>query len=230
MRRSFDANSSFESPAHEQRICGAGEIGDVAMADRALQDADRAIAERELVAAAVGGKRDVAAFIGFVGRIRRAGPTRSDVDEVDLCSPTLRPRRCGADRAGVVAVPALDRQVHLVRRRVDGEIIDRDVAHCGTEVRGHALVDVFEIEGLRADGSPPSPRSIAWIVADALSATKSTPSGPKVIGPAERARRSRAANQCAHDDPPSCGRPGTPRHLRNSCARSPGRREPTAWT
>ena len=115
--------------------------------------------------------------------------------------------------ASVVAVTTLHREVHRVGDGMDREIVDRNVAHGGAEVRRHPLVDVLEIEGLRA-------RRLSRVAeVDRMDG------GGRVVGDVEHAvrtegDRSRRAEldapalqtQIAHDDLPSCR---SSRHLRH---------------
>ena len=135
---------------HEQRIPDAGQVGDRRHADRTLQDADGAIAERELFATAIGGKRDVAAVVCLVGCVVELDRRGRYVGEIDVAQRSVEVVDAYEHRPSVVAVPALHREVHVVRHRVHREIADGHVAHRRAEVRRHPLVDVFEIERLRA--------------------------------------------------------------------------------
>ena len=79
-----------------------------------LQDADGAVAERELLALPLGGERDVAAFIVIVGGVVERHRRRGHVGETDVAHRAVEAIDAYEHRLRVVAVATLHRQVHVV--------------------------------------------------------------------------------------------------------------------
>jgi hypothetical protein len=135
-------------PGEEQFPPHVGHVGDGRGADRPPQDADSPLSDLELLALVAQRERGVQPLVVLGGGVADRHLRNGHVVQRDVGDRAVEAADPHQHSLGSIAVAALDREVHIVRHRVDRHVPDHDIAGLTAQERADPRVDVLEVERL----------------------------------------------------------------------------------
>jgi hypothetical protein len=145
-------------PGDKQRAVHVDHVGDSRGADRLTQYPDSPLADLEFLALVAQRERGVQPLVGLGRSVADGHLGNGYVIQRDVGDRTVEAADPHQHRLGSGAVAALDRQVHVVRQRVDRHVLDHDVAGLAAQEGADPRVDVLEVERPRPRPPGPGPR------------------------------------------------------------------------